>query len=137
MFSTKSPGAILDSRQAGPAGLGPGWTQQQICLRLRRIEQGLALLQRGADGGRAGRHQPLHQNHQEADVALLGCHGLVVAVAHIVGHRLVQALLRAMSCLPGHRLQPGDTRLEQRLTFGVDRCALFRCGSRRGAPDRG
>ena len=93
---------------------------EQVGLRLRRIEQGLALFQCGADGCRTGRHQPLHQDHQEADVALLGHHGLVVAVAHIVGHGFVQALLRAVSGLPGHGLQPGHAGLEQRLPLGVD-----------------
>lgn len=43
-------------------------------------------------------------------------------VAWSVG--LVQALLCAVASLPG-RLQPGNTRLEQRLTFGVDGCALL------------
>ena len=101
---------------------------------LWRIKQGLALLQRGADGCRAGGHQPLHQDHQEADVALLGCHRLVVAVAHIVGHRLVQALLRAVAGLPGNRLQPGHTRLEERLPLGVDRCALLGANHERPHP---
>jgi len=91
----------------------------------------LALFQRGADGCRAGCHQPLHQDHQEADVALLGRHGLVVAVAYIVGHCLVEPLLRAVACLPGHRLQPGDTRLEQRLALGIDGHALL-CADHEG-----
>ena len=107
---------------------------KQVDLELRRIKQGLALFQRGADGRCAGCHQPLHQNHQKADVALLGRHGLVVAVAHIVGHRLIQALLRAVAGLPGHRLQPGHARLEQRLAFGVDGCALFGANHERPHP---
>ena len=50
---------------------------------------------------------------------------LVVAVAHIVGHCFVQALLRAVTRLPSHRLQSGDPGFEKGLAFGVDRCALL------------
>ncbi len=57
---------------------------------------------------------------------LLRCHGLVVAVAHIVGDRLVELLLRRVPVLPGDGLKPGDARLEERIALRIDRDTLFR-----------
>jgi len=56
---------------------------------------------------------------------LLGGHGLVVAMANIVRHRLVETLLGGVPRLPGHRLKPRHAWLEQRLTLGIDGLALL------------
>ncbi len=55
---------------------------------------------RSTDGARAGDHQALHQDHQEADVAPLLLHGLVVAFPHVFGDRVVQDLLIAVPLFP-------------------------------------
>ncbi len=64
-------------------------------------------------------------------MALLCCQRLVVAVAHIVGDGFIQALLGTVPCLPGNRLQPRHTGLEQCLTFRVDGVAFFGANHKR------
>ena len=104
---------------------------EQRSLRLRRFQSQQAPLQRRANGGSAGRHQALHQNHQKTNVPLL-CHQcLVVTVPHIVGHGFIQALLGVVTSLPGHRLQACNPRLEQGLAFGINGRALLGANHKR------
>lgn len=84
-----------------------------------------AALQRRLDGACAGDHQPLHQDHQEADVAPLLPHGLVVAFADVFGDRLVEELLIAVPLLPGDRAKLRAPGLEQGLPIGIDGAALL------------
>src|SRR3989304_2226175 len=67
----------------------------------------------GADSARTGDHQTLHQDHQEADVAPLLPHGLVVAFADVFGDRLVEELLIAVSLFPGDRAKLRAPGFEQ------------------------
>jgi hypothetical protein len=57
-----------------PVQLSPlvnvGGSNKDGC-QLRLVQQGLAFFESRPNGGRAGRHEPLHQDHQEADVPLL------------------------------------------------------------------
>ena len=64
-------------------------------LALRQLEHLQTTLQGFANRARARRDQPLHEDHQEADCASLFLDGLVVAVAHVLGHRSVQRALLA------------------------------------------
>ncbi len=105
--------------------LRTGLTVEERRLGQRRVQCIKAPLQRRANRRRARRHQALHQDHQKSDMPLLGGHGLVVAMAHIVGHRLVETLLGGVPRLPGHRLEPRHARLEQRLPLGIDGLALL------------
>ena len=98
---------------------------EQRRLQFRLLQESLPPFKRGADGGGARRHQPLHQDHEEPDVALLGGHGLIVAVTHVVGHSFVELLLGGMTILPGHRLKTRHTRLEKRPPLRVDGGAFF------------
>ncbi len=98
---------------------------KQRGLDLRLIEESLPFLKRGPDGRRAGCHQALHQDHQEADMALLRRHSLVVAVAHIIGDGFIEPLLSGMAILPCNGVKPGHPRLKEWLTFRIDRGALF------------
>jgi hypothetical protein len=94
-------------------------------------------LQRGADRPGAGNHQALHQDHQKADVALLLAQGLVVALAHIVGHCLVEELLQVMTALPGHRGHLRPPGFEERLAVGIDGLALLGTDDIRSHPVAG
>ena len=67
--------------------------QAQAGLLFAFLECGKSPFQRSADRPGAGDHQTLHQDHQKADVELFLPQGLVVALAHIVGHCLVEELL--------------------------------------------
>ncbi len=80
---------------------------------------------RSSDGACAGDHQTLHQDHQEADVAPLLPHGLVVAFADVFGDRLVEELLIAVSLFPRHRAKLRAPVLEQRLPIGINGVALL------------
>ena len=71
---------------------------------------------------RARCHQPLHQDHQEADRALLVLDGLVVAVTNIVGDRLVERAARCRS-LPH---SPPPTGCNRGLKSGLPSASIAR-----------
>ena len=61
-------------------------------------------LHRRGDGLRAAGDEPLHQDHQEAEVLAVLPHRLVVAEANVLRDRLVEVLLELVPLLPadGH-----------------------------------
>ena len=67
-------------------------------------------------------------------MALLLAQGLVVALAHIVGHRLVEKLLQLVTALPGHRGHLRPPGFEERLAVGIDGLALLGTDDIRGHP---
>ncbi len=74
---------------------------------------------------RAAGDEPLHQDHQEAEVLAVLPHRLVVAQANVLRHRLVQMLLELVLFFPpnGHELcHPGH---EKRVASVVDRTPLL------------
>ena len=99
--------------------------QAQAGLLFAFFECGKSPFQRSANRPGAGDHQTLHQDHQEADVALLLAQGLVVALAHIVGHRFIKELLQVMTALPDHRGHLRAAGFEERLAVGIDGLALL------------
>ena len=98
---------------------------KELKLSLVVVQSKEALFQGCTDSCGAGRHQTLHKDHQEADVPLLRCHGLVIAVANILSDRFVQPLLCFVPVKPGDSLNAGHSWLEQRLAFSIDRKPLL------------
>ena len=60
-------------------------------------------LHRRGDGLRAAGDEPLHQDHQEAEVLAVLPHRLVVAEANVLRDRLVQVLLELVLLSPSAR----------------------------------
>ena len=93
-----------------------------------------AALHRRGDGLGAAGDEPLHQDHQEAEVLAVLPHRLVVAEANVLRDRLVQVLLEFVLLFPadGHQLgQPGH---EQRVAPVVDGPPLLSADHEAGRP---
>src|SRR5690348_4836745 len=93
-----------------------------------------APLEGRADGARGGGDQPLHEDHEEAHVTPLLAHGLVIAIANVVGDRLVQVLLFRVARLPAHRYELRPAWLEEWGPLRVDRAALLVPDNKRQNP---
>ena len=77
-----------------PVEIGPflvGHERKQRELLLRRLEGIQAPLKGRPNGARGRGDQALHKDHEEADMGPFFAHGLVVAVADVVGDRLVES----------------------------------------------
>ena len=94
-------------------------------LLARRLQRLKTTLQGGPDRTSRGGNQALHEDHQEANVALLLLHRLVVTLSHILSHRFVEGALLAVPLLPSYRHKSRASGLEERLSLGVDRATLL------------
>ena len=126
---------LLLAVEVGPFLVGQlGKQQELIARRGQRFE---AAFQGDADRAGRGGDQPLHQDHQEAEVSLVFPQRPVVAVAHVFGHRLVERALAGVPLIVGDRFEAGMARLEQWLSVGVDRAPLLGADHERPDPFAG
>jgi hypothetical protein len=79
-----------------------------------------AAFQGRGDGLRAAGDEPLHQDHQEAEVLPVLTHRLVVAQADVLRDRLVQVLLERVLLFPAHGHELREPGHEQRIALVVD-----------------
>ena len=91
----------------------------------RRLQRGEPFFQRSNNGAGGTGDQPLHENHQEADIRLLLAHGLIVALADVFGDGIVKLLLVGVA-VPTHADKLGDARLEERVAIHVYRLTFLR-----------
>src|SRR5262245_130328 len=74
----------------------------------------------------AGGDEPLHQQHQEADIVTLFPHSLVIALADVLRHGVVESCLSAVPSLPDHSSKLRTSGLEERVAIGVNGAAFLR-----------
>ena len=82
-------------------------------------------LQSRGDGLRAAGDQPLHQDHQEAEVLAVLADRLVVAKPNVLRNRFVKLLLKLVLLFPANRHELGQPGQKERVTPFVDRSPLL------------
>ena len=90
-----------------------------------------AAFQCRGDGLRAAGDEPLHQDHQEAEVLAVLPHRLVVAQANVLRDRFVQMLLKLVLLFPADRHELGQPGQEERIAPVVDGPPLLRADHER------
>ena len=74
---------------------------------------------------RAAGDQPLHQDHQEAEVLSILAYRLVVAKSNVLSNRFVKLLLKLVLLFPANRHELGQPGQKERITPFVDRSPLL------------